>query len=75
MPKQLVLSALIELPDGYFEAASLSLKLSVPWLALCSELDAAGVKHTTKVDEIEVRAKQQRAPRKPRVVAPASEAA
>jgi hypothetical protein len=65
MPKQLVLSALIELPDNTFDAAGVTFKLSGPWLALLAEMDNAGIKYQAKVDELEVRAKLGR-PRKTR---------
>jgi len=73
MPKQPCLSAVIELPEGHFEAAGLTFKLSVPWQALLAEMDGAGIKYQAKVDELEVRAKLGR-PRKPRI-ATVSEAA
>ena len=75
MPKSLCLSVVVELPEDTFAAAGLTFKLSEPWMALCEALKSAGVKHTTKTDEMEVRAKVQRKQRAPRVVAPASEAA
>lgn len=74
MPKQIHLALHIqEWPDDRFAAAALLFRLSTPWQALCAELDKAGLKHSTSVDERQVR--KPRAPRKPRVVAPASEAA
>ena len=66
MPKQLCMSVVVELPEDTFAAAGLTFKLSEPWVALCEALKSAGVKYQAKVDELEVRAKQQRAPRKPK---------
>jgi hypothetical protein len=74
MPKKLCLSAVIELPEGHFEAAGLTFKLSVPWQALLAEMDGAGIKYQATVDELEVRAKPGR-PRKPRIATVPAEAA
>lgn len=63
--KQLCMSVVVELPTDLLEAAGLTFKLSEPWLALCQALKDAGIKHETKLDELEVRARPGR-PRKPR---------
>ena len=68
MPKSVHLTLHIhDMPDDKFAAAALLFKLSAPWQTLCKELDTAGLKHSTSVDERQVR--KPRAPRKPRVVA------
>ena len=74
MPKKLCLSAVVELPDNVLQAAGVTFRLSEPWAALCQALKDAGLKYEVKIDELEVRAKSPR-PRKPRVVAPAEQAA
>jgi len=74
MPKHLCLSAVIELPEGRFEAAGVTFKLSGPWLSLLAEMDGAGIKYQATVDELEVRAKPGR-PRKPRIATVPAEAA
>jgi hypothetical protein len=74
MAKQLILSVSVELPDDFFEANRVAMKLSDPWLVLCQALRDTGVKHETKTDELEVRAKPGR-PRKPRIATVPAEAA
>ena len=65
MPKQMHLTLHIhEMPDDKFAAAALLFKLSAPWQTLCKELDSAGLKHSTSVDERQVR--KPRSPRKPK---------
>ena len=63
MAKTLCLSVTVELPADHFEAAALTFKLSDPWLALCQALRETGVKHETRTDEMEIRAKPGRKPR------------
>ncbi|HEY6255092.1 MAG TPA: hypothetical protein VIY51_04790 [Xanthobacteraceae bacterium] len=70
MTKQLCLSAIIELPADLFEAAEVVAKIKAPWCELLAGLKAAGVQHAAKSDEMEIRAKAVRRPRKPRLVTP-----
>ena len=55
MPKQLCLSAIIDLPDDIFDAAEVTARVRPPWSQLCSELKQAGVKYELKQDEMETR--------------------
>lgn len=75
MPRKLFVTAVVELPDDRWEAAGITFRLSVPWQAVCKQLDDAGIQYTTQVSEIEERARAVRKPRKPRVVAPTEAAA
>lgn len=57
MPKQLCLSAIIDVPDDFFDAAELTTRIKPSWQQLCSELKQAGVRYEVKQDLIETRAK------------------
>jgi hypothetical protein len=74
--KRLCLSAVIELPDNPFEAASVYATVKMPWEALLRDLNERDIKFDAKADEMEVRKPVVRRPRKPRLVTPpAGEAA
>jgi hypothetical protein len=73
--KQLYLQVVVDLPDCAFTAADVYAQIKGPWLALGDGLHTAGVTFTSKVEEMQVRAKVQRKPRKPRLVPQPTEAA
>ena len=75
MPKQLALSALIEMPDNPFQAAEVYARLREPWDALVNTLKQTGADHKVTADEIETRTKAVRRPRKPRLAQPTPDAA
>lgn len=74
MPKQLALSAIIELPEDLFEASEIVTSVKVPWYAALQTLKDKGVTFKHSQDVMEIRAKARRGPRKPRI-APVTEAA
>ena len=57
MPKQLQLSALIDLPTDVFEAAKITDQVAKPWLAMLAVLKEAGVTHAHTSETVETRAK------------------
>jgi hypothetical protein len=63
------------MPTDPFDASDVFAKLKTPWTELLKSLDASGVQHVAKADEMEVRAKAVRRPRKPRLVTPPEQAA
>lgn len=71
MPRQLSLSALIELPTDLFEASEITNSVKVPWYAMLQGLTDKGVKFTHAQDITETRTPTTGAKRgrKPRVVA------
>lgn len=73
--KRLCLSAVIDLSADPFEAAEAIASVKAPWHALIAELQQRSITHEVKCDEMEVRAKPQRRPRKPRLVQPTPDAA
>jgi hypothetical protein len=77
MPKQLCLSAVIELPDDLFEASEIVNSVKVPWYAALQTLKEKGVKFAHQQDMMEVRAKPAgaRRGRKPRLAAVPQDAA
>ena len=78
MPKRLCLSVVVELPsDDPFDAAGVYVSLKEPWGELLKSLAANGVKHEAKADEMEIRAKAKRGPRKTKLglVTPPEQAA
>jgi hypothetical protein len=75
MMKQLYLSVVVDLPDCAFTASDVYAQIKGPWLALGDGLHTAGVTFTSKVEEMQVRAKATRKPRKPRLVTPPQDAA
>jgi hypothetical protein len=68
--KRLYLSVAIEMPSSPFDASDVYAKLRTPWFELLTRLEAGGVQHVAKADEMEVRAKVTRKPRKPKLVTP-----
>jgi hypothetical protein len=58
------------MPDDPFEASVVYAELRAPWRALNDAIGTTGVVSVAKADEMEVRAKVQRRPRKPRLVTP-----
>jgi hypothetical protein len=64
MGKRLCLSLLVEMPEDPFDAAGVYVSLKEPWGTLLKSLAASGVKHEAKADEMEIRAKAKRGPRK-----------
>ena len=74
MPKQLILSVSVELPDDFFEANRVATKLYGPLVGSVPGAARYRRKHKTKTDELEVRAKPGR-PRKPRIATVPAEAA
>jgi hypothetical protein len=75
MPKQLCLSAVIELPEDLFEASAIITAVKVPWYAALQTLKQNEVPFKHSQDVMEVRAKAARKPRKPRLVPTSGEAA
>lgn len=57
MPKQLSLSALVDLPDNVFEASEIVRRVGEPWQKMLTDLADAGVDHTHTSETIESRAK------------------
>jgi hypothetical protein len=70
MPKRLSVSIDIALPDDPFAAADVYKALQPSWASMLEALKAGGAEHNVKFQELEVRAKRIRPPRKPRLVAP-----
>lgn len=67
MARQLCISIIIDLPDGAFETADVYHKINGPWTDMREALKAAGVTHGAKVEELQVRPKVQRRPRRLRL--------
>jgi hypothetical protein len=70
MPKRLNVSIEVEVPDDPFAAADVYKQLQPSWASLLEALKATGVPSDFKISENEVRAKQVRRQRKPRLVTP-----
>jgi hypothetical protein len=68
--KRLYLSVAVEMDPDPFVASDTYARIREPWNALLASLNAGGIAHEAKADEMEVRAKAKRAPRKPRLVTP-----
>jgi hypothetical protein len=76
MPKQLHLSALVELPDDLFDAGEIIASVKVPWYAALQTLKEKGVEFKHSQEVMEVRPKPVKRVRKPRLVmTPPGEAA
>jgi hypothetical protein len=72
--KQLLLSAVIDLPDDLFDASVIIQSVKVPWYAALQTIKEQGAQFKHSQEVIETRAKATRTPRKPRLV-PLPEAA
>jgi hypothetical protein len=70
------MTAEVNLPLDLFEAAAVIANIKPAWDDLVNRLkDVPGADHATKCDVMDVRPKQVRRPRKPRLVTPPQDAA
>ena len=75
MSKQLILTIAVTLPDDPFAAADILRAIAPNWALLKGDLALSKAEHEFRMEEITVRPKVQRRPRKPRLAVAAEVAA